>query len=38
LAVSSIAGAACTRAIGRVFAEHFESGAALTDFPTIEGR
>jgi uncharacterized protein (DUF697 family) len=37
LAVSSVAGSACTRAIGRVFVEHFESGATLTDFPTIEG-
>ncbi len=38
LAVSSVAGSACTRAIGRVFVEHFESGAALIDFPTIESR
>jgi uncharacterized protein (DUF697 family) len=38
LAVSSLAGAACTRAIGRIFVEHFESGATLTDFPTIESR
>jgi uncharacterized protein (DUF697 family) len=38
LAVSSVAGSACTRAIGRVFVEHFEDGATLTDFPTIEGR
>jgi uncharacterized protein (DUF697 family) len=33
LAVSSLAGAACTRAIGRIFVEHFESGATLVDFP-----
>jgi uncharacterized protein (DUF697 family) len=38
LAVSSVAGSACTRAIGRVFVEHFESGTPLTDFPTIEIR
>jgi uncharacterized protein (DUF697 family) len=31
LAVSSIAGAACTRGVGRVFVEHFESGATLQD-------
>jgi uncharacterized protein (DUF697 family) len=34
LAVSSIAGAACTRSIGRIFIEHFESGATLHDLPT----
>jgi uncharacterized protein (DUF697 family) len=28
LAVSSVAAAACTRGIGRVFVEHFETGAA----------
>ena len=38
LAVSSLAGAACTRGIGRIFVEHFESGATLTDFPEIESR
>jgi len=38
LAVSSVAGSACTRGIGKVFVEHFESGATLTDFPTIDGR
>jgi uncharacterized protein (DUF697 family) len=31
LAVSSIAGAACTRGVGRIFVEHFESGATLQD-------
>ena len=38
LAVSSLAGAACTRGIGRIFIEHFESGATLTDFPASESR
>jgi uncharacterized protein (DUF697 family) len=33
LAVSSIAAAACTRSIGLVFVEHFESGATLHDLP-----
>lgn len=33
LAVSSIAGAACTRSIGRIFIEHFETGATLHDLP-----
>jgi uncharacterized protein (DUF697 family) len=33
LAVSSITAIACTRGIGRVFIEHFESGAALPDIP-----
>jgi uncharacterized protein (DUF697 family) len=33
LAVSSVTAIACTRAIGRVFIEHFESGAALPDIP-----
>jgi uncharacterized protein (DUF697 family) len=33
LAVSSIAAAACTRSIGRIFVEHFESGATLQDLP-----
>lgn len=32
LAVSSVAAVACTRSIGRVFVEHFESGATLRDF------
>jgi hypothetical protein len=31
LAVSSVAAVACTRNIGRVFVEHFESGATLQD-------
>jgi uncharacterized protein (DUF697 family) len=38
LAVSSISAGACTRGVGRVFIEHFESGATLGDFPTPEGR
>jgi uncharacterized protein (DUF697 family) len=33
IAVSSITAAACTRGIGRFFAEHFESGATLADLP-----
>ena len=31
LAVSSIAAVACTRSIGRIFVEHFESGSTLHD-------
>jgi uncharacterized protein (DUF697 family) len=31
LAVSSIAAVACTRSIGRIFVEHFESGSSLDD-------
>jgi uncharacterized protein (DUF697 family) len=31
LAVSSVAAVACTRNIGRIFVEHFESGATLQD-------
>ena len=38
LAVSSISAGACTRGVGRIFVEHFESGATLGDFPTAEGR
>ena len=38
LAVSSIAASACTRSIGRIFVEHFESGATLADLPAIERR
>ncbi len=38
LAVSSITAVACTRRIGRVFVEHFESGATLVDFPATERR
>jgi len=37
LAVSSVAAVACTRSIGRVFVEHFESGATLYDLSTITG-
>jgi uncharacterized protein (DUF697 family) len=37
LAVSSIAGVACTRGIGRIFVEHFESGATLHDV-SVPGR
>ena len=33
IAVSSFTAAACTRAIGRFFVEHFESGATLADVP-----
>jgi uncharacterized protein (DUF697 family) len=33
LAVSSIAAVACTRSIGRIFVEHFESGSSLDDLP-----
>jgi uncharacterized protein (DUF697 family) len=33
LAVSSIAAAACTRSIGRIFVDHFEGGAMLQDLP-----
>jgi uncharacterized protein (DUF697 family) len=36
LAVSSIAAIACTRGIGRIFIEHFESGAALNDISAVE--
>jgi uncharacterized protein (DUF697 family) len=31
LAVSSIAAVACTRSIGRIFVEHFETGSSLHD-------
>jgi hypothetical protein len=31
LAVSSATAATCARAIGRVFVDHFESGATLAD-------
>jgi uncharacterized protein (DUF697 family) len=33
LAVSSITAATFTRSVGRIFIEHFESGATLEDFP-----
>jgi uncharacterized protein (DUF697 family) len=36
LAVSSVAAIACTRSIGRIFIEHFESGATLADFQRAE--
>jgi uncharacterized protein (DUF697 family) len=36
LAVSAIAAAACTRGIGRIFVEHYESGATLHDISTLE--
>jgi len=38
LAVSSVAAIACTRGIGRVFIEHFESGATLDDMSAVDGR
>jgi len=38
LAVSSIAAAACTRGIGRIFVEHFENGETPTDAIVIETR
>jgi len=36
LAVSSMTAIACTRGIGRIFVEHFESGATLVDFKRVE--
>jgi uncharacterized protein (DUF697 family) len=38
LAVSSATAIACTRGIGRVFIEHFESGATLNDISAAESR
>lgn len=38
LAVSSVTASVCTRAIGRRFIEHFETGANLLDFPVIDKR
>jgi uncharacterized protein (DUF697 family) len=38
LAVSSLTGAACTRSIGRIFVEHFESGATLHDLSATSER
>jgi uncharacterized protein (DUF697 family) len=38
LAMSSVTAAACTRAIGRVFVEHFASGATTLDVPAIPTR
>jgi uncharacterized protein (DUF697 family) len=36
LAVSSVTASACTRRLGRIFVEHFESGATLADFPALK--
>lgn len=38
LAVSSVTAIACTRGIGRVFIEHFESGATLNDTVAAESK
>jgi uncharacterized protein (DUF697 family) len=38
LAVSSATAMACTRGIGRIFIEHFESGATLSDISAVESR
>jgi uncharacterized protein (DUF697 family) len=38
VAASSLAAAASTRWIGRMFVEHFERGATLQDFPAVERR
>jgi uncharacterized protein (DUF697 family) len=38
LAVSSLAAVACTRSIGRIFVEHFESGETLHQLSMIENR
>ena len=38
LAVSSATAIACTRGIGRIFIEHFESGATLSDISAAESR
>lgn len=38
LAVSSVTAIACTRGIGRVFIEHFESGATLSDISADQSR
>jgi len=35
LAMSSVTAATCTRAIGRVFVEHFEGGATTLDVPAV---
>jgi uncharacterized protein (DUF697 family) len=37
LAVSSVAAIACTRSIGRIFVEHFESGSTLHDLRATAG-
>jgi hypothetical protein len=36
LAVSSMTALACTRGIGNIFIEHFESGATLHDFHAVK--
>jgi uncharacterized protein (DUF697 family) len=36
LAVSSITASACTRRLGKIFVDHFESGATLADFPALK--
>jgi uncharacterized protein (DUF697 family) len=36
LATSSLTAATFTRSVGRIFIEHFESGATLEDFPAYE--
>jgi uncharacterized protein (DUF697 family) len=38
MAVSSVTAATFTRGIGRIFVEHFESGATLNDFPASQRR
>jgi uncharacterized protein (DUF697 family) len=38
LVVSSVTAVACTRSIGRIFVDHFESGATLHDLSVIERR
>jgi uncharacterized protein (DUF697 family) len=38
LAVSSVTASACTRRLGKIFVEHFESGATLADFPALKLR
>jgi uncharacterized protein (DUF697 family) len=38
MAVSSVTASACTRRLGRIFIEHFESGATLAEFPTHKTR
>jgi uncharacterized protein (DUF697 family) len=38
LVVSSVTAIACTRGIGRIFIEHFESGATLNDISATESK
>jgi len=38
LAVSCATAATFTRGVGRIFVEHFETGATLNDFPASERR